>query len=482
MSDEPRDWRDERIAELEAENERLRRRAEYADELEARLSEALDRIAELERRLGLSSQNSSKPPSSDSRKQRKRRRRKKPSGRSPGGQPGHEGHRRKLVPHDEVDDFRLYLPSNCAECGLELSADQQTRAPMRHQVFELVEKPVKCTEHQVASCQCPGCGHTTRGKLPDEVATSGWGARLTALVATLAAVTRDSRRQTDWFLEHVLGAPSSVGTVHAHLLEVSESLKPAFEQIRAGLDGVDVIGVDETGWRLGQLPYWVWVVVGESGAIYRIRSRRTKRTAKEVVGEIGDRIVVTDRYGAYSFIPADRRQICHAHLLRQFTAMKARDGPVGVMGKQLERLSREMQWQYDRVKNKERTRKGFVHWVKHAVRPRWEQLLGEANATDDAPSVVRWLLEKKHLDLAWTFLDHRGVEPTNNAAERALRGPVIHRKLSWGSKSEDGLRLMERLWSVVETCRKRSLEVLDHISEAVEAFRTSQPAPVLSPG
>lgn len=472
MSNEPRDWRDERIAELEAENAELRQL----------LRAALERIAELERQLGMNSQNSSKPPSSDNEKARKKRRRRKKSGRSPGAQEGHDGHCRELLPEEEVDHFHPHFPSHCEECGLELSSHDATGTPFRFQRFELIEKPVECTEHQVFSCQCPGCGETTRATLPAPIAKSGWGPRLTALTATLSAVTRDSRRLVDWVVTHVLGAPSSTGTVQNHLDEVSKALAPGFEQVRAAVTEAPVVGLDETGWRLGNLPHWIWVAESEQAVLYQIEARRKKEVAQRLVGDPGTRIFTTDRYGAYNFLPAAQRQICHAHLLREFTAMAARDGPIGSIGTTLAALSRGMQDQWRKVKAEEMTRAEFVDEVRREVRPEWERLLKRAKKLGKkAPPAVRWLLEKEHIDLAWTFLDHPGVEPTNNGAERALRGPVIQRKLSWGSQSQAGLRLMERLWTTAETCRRQARSVLEYITDAVDAFRNNAPAPILRP-
>lgn len=479
MKNKPRDWRDEYIAKLEANNKALRTRVVV---LESQLADALERIETLEHQLGLNSQNSSKPPSSDNEKARKGRKKGKKSGRSQGGQPGHEGHCRELRPEEEVDHFQPHYPANCGDCGLELSPEHASGPPLRHQVFELVLQPVECTEHQAFRCQCPGCGKETRAQLPAHIAISGWGPRLTALGGTLSAVARNSRRLVDWFISEVLGAPSSLGTVQNRLLEVSTSLTPGFEQVTAALLEAPVVGADETGWRLGTHPHWIWGLETEGMALYLIRRRRTKQVAREIIGEPGERIFTTDRYGAYSFLPASQRQICHAHLLREFTSMASRDGPVGKIGEKLEALSREFQTQWMRVKTQERERADFVAWVRTSVRPKWERLLKKADGLGKtAPPMVRWLLKKEHLELAWTFLEHEGVEPTNNGAERALRGPVIQRKLSWGSQSQEGLRLMERLWTVAETCCRQGRNVLDYMTEAIQASRCGAPAPVLRP-
>jgi transposase len=411
MNEPTTDKRDERIAELEADNKRLRdelaaRDAEIA-ELRQALAQALKRIEELERRLGLDSQISSKPPSSDGPKHRAERPKKAKSKRKRGGQNGHKGHHRKLWPPEKVDHFNPRFPSHCSDCGLELSSKDAVGAPVRHQVFELVPKLIECTEYQLMACQCAGCGHTTRARLDESVSRSGWGARLVALLATLASMCRDSRRQLDWFVGEVVEAPSSLGCVQKHLEEAGQALEPGFHQARRAVEQAEFVGLDETGWRLGQLPYWIWVAEAQQAAIFLVREGRTKQVAQELVGAPKERIFTTDRYAAYGFLPAAARQICYAHLLREFHQMAQRDGPIGRIGEQLEWVCRELQREWAKVREGQRDRQNFVDWVRKKVRPRWERLLRRADRLGKAaPAVVRWLIDEEHIEVAWTFLDH----------------------------------------------------------------------------
>ncbi|RVU42111.1 IS66 family transposase [Lujinxingia sediminis] len=377
--------------------------------------------------------------------------------------------------------MKKHIPPSCRGCGQELSAQHATGHPARHQVFELVPKLVECTEHQLVSCQCPACGEITRGRLPAEITGSGWGSRLSSLSGALSVVCRDSRRQVDWFISEVIGAPSSLGTVQKHLEEVSAALEPGFEQVHVALQHPkNVVGLDETGWRLGNLPYWIWVTETENQAVYIVREGRRKEFAREPIGESKERILVTDRYNAYGILPREQRQICHAHIKREFTAMAVREGPMGDIGIKLHASSEAFQKAWIEVKSGKTSRGEFVSWMKDEVVRRWLTLLKEAKTLDEkAPGFVIWLLKDAKHVMLWAFLDHEDVEPTNNRAERALRGPVIQRKLSWGSKSEAGLRLMERLWTAAETCRRQGRSLLDYITASMEALRGGRAAPVL---
>ncbi|MFP4599843.1 MAG: transposase [Persicimonas sp.] len=208
--------------------------------------------------------------------------------------------------------------------------------------------------------------------------------------------------------------------------------------------------------------------------------KRDERIAEMEADNKRLRDELADRDTEIAARDAELAELRQAHLLREFHQMAQRDGPVGRIGEQLESLCRNLQREWAKVREGERDRQDFVAWVRKKVRPRWERLLRRADRLGkEAPAVVRWLIDEEHIEVAWTFLDHEGLEPTNNGAERALRGPVIQRKLSWGSQSEEGLRLMERLWTTAETCRLQATSLLDYITEAVASFRDGRPAPIL---
>lgn len=479
------DKRDVRIAELEAKNTRLRDQIAARDVEIARLrhalKQALERIAELERQLGLNSENSSKPPSSDGPKDREKRPKKDGKNKQSGGaQKGHEGHYRELWPEEDVDYFEQYFPSQCTDCGLELTDEDAIGNPIRHQIFDIPPKLIVCTEHQRMACQCPGCGHITRANLPKNIAKSGWGPGLIALLAALSATCHDTRRQLDWFVREVLGAPGSVGCVQTHLEEMSEALGPVYQQVFEAVRTGHHVGVDETGWRIGRLPCWIWVIQNDAAALFSIADRRTKDVAQEVIGEVNDTIYVTDRYGAYNFLPDSQHQLCHAHLLRDFVCMSQRDGPIKHIGEKLAASSRTFQTEWAKVGAGVRELDDFTIWMNTQVRPKWTKLLKKAaNYSGKATAVARWLIKNERHKMLWTFLDHSGVEPTNNGSERALRNPVIQRKISWGSQSQAGLGLMERVWTTAETCTRQGKNVLEYLTTVIHAFRGGAPAPIL---
>ena len=464
---DPIDPRDARIAQLEAENAALR----------TENAALQDRLDKLEHYLGLNSINSSMAPSSDSPQDRKKRKRRRSrTKRAPGAQPGHEGTTRELLPEDQVDAFEDHYPSQC-DCGLELSSEQVVSAPVRHQQFELVPKLVECTEHRLHACQCLGCGKKTRAELEPRHRL-GWGARLTALLGTLSVTLHATRGKLDWFVEHVLGAPSCKSTVHKYLEEVSEALVPAHAQARQAVLASDYIGCDETGWRKKRLPHWIWLAQSALAAFVLIRERRTQRVAKELLQDAQARVISTDRYAAYNWLKAERNQVCRAHLRRDWIKMAQRAGPLGEHGKELLKLEKTLhrdwnQWRQDKLE------RGAFEASAEEIRKQIEEICRQADQCPGAPGVVRWVLKEEHKERCWVFIADEKVELTNNQSERDVRTCVIQRKLSFGSQSEAGLRLMERLWTVALTCERQSKSVLDFMEQAVSAHRLGESSPQL---
>ena len=312
------------------------------------------RLDKLEHYLGLNSINSSMAPSSDSPQDRKKRKRRRSrTKRAPGAQPGHEGTTRELLPEDQVDAFEDHYPSQC-DCGLELSSEQVVSAPVRHQQFELVPKLVECTEHRLHACQCLGCGKKTRAELEPRHRL-GWGARLTALLGTLSVTLHATRGKLDWFVEHVLGAPSCKGTVHKYLEDVSVGVGAGSTRRRVKpCSPRTTSGATRPGGAKSECLTAIWLAQSALAAFVLIRERRTKRVAKELLQDAQARVISTDRYAAYNWLKAERNQVCRAHLRRDWIKMAQRAGPLGEHGKELLKLEKTLhrdwnQWRQDKL-------------------------------------------------------------------------------------------------------------------------------------
>ena len=452
-------------------------------ELKAQLAIANQKIVKLEAlvldlqsRINRNSRNSSRPPSSDPLWLR-RKPPTPPSGRSPGGQPGHPGHQRPLLPPDQMDELVTIKPDRCS-CGNRLRGHDSN--PIRHQVADLPPIKPHWTEYQLHALTCPVCGKTTRAQLPAGVPTGAYGPRLQALVAICAGMYRMSKRITVGLLGDLLNLPMSLGSVTACEQQVSAALAGPTEEARAYVERQDAANVDETGWRQRRAKAWVWVAVTTLVTIFLIHQRRSVDAARELLRRFRG-ILTSDRWKAYLSWPIRKRQLCWAHLLRAFTAFEELGGAVGRLGEHLKAEALQMFEWWHRVKDGTLSRSTFRNYMgplQISVKMLLKQ--GTRCRSPEVAATCRDLV--KHFPAMWTFVRVEGIEPTNNEAERAIRHAVIWRKVSFGTHSQAGSRFVERILTVSATLKQQGRNVVDFITLACEASLHGRKAPSLLPG
>jgi transposase len=303
----------------------------YIRTLEARVAMLEGRMQALQEQLNQTSQNSSRPPSSDP-PHRKRPRRPR-STRRRGGQPGHPGHTRTLVSVDDVDEVVVIKPAQCTHCQTPLSGEDAT--PWRHQVIELPPITPMVTEYQWHQLVCAACGGVSRAPWPEGVPSGTYGPRIQATVALCTGAYRLSKRTTRQVMEEVFGVPMSVGTISLLEQATTEALAAPVEEARTYVHEQEVAYLDETSWRQRDKHAWLWVAVTSWVTVFVVRMSRGGLVARELLGETFAGILVTDRYSAYNWYPVRWRQLCWAHLLRDFEAMRARGGASEAIGEAL---------------------------------------------------------------------------------------------------------------------------------------------------
>jgi transposase len=437
-----------------------------------RLGEQGERLEKLERRLGQNSRNSSLPPSSDRGSAPERPPRKR-SERKQGGQPGHRGVSRELA--DDPDETIRHPPERCRKCGRELGDGARVVGrPARHQVIELPDSAVITTEHQLLKAACPGCGTHTRATLPAGVEPGAFGPKLRATVVTLAS-TLMSRRTTALVLADMFGAKLSTGSVEKILKDASGSLTEPWEAIKRAVQAADVAHADETSWRRAGQRMWLWSALSATAACYRIDPSRARQVAQDLLGEF-DGILVSDRYSVYLMLDPERRQICLAHLARNFQAYAERPGAPGQHGALIKRLLDQIIVTDTRARAEDRQ----LDWSAGELRSLHDGLMDALEAGERSHTADLARLCGKLLDLwpaLWSFAEHAGVEATNNRAERALRHAVLWRKMSAGTQTEHGDRFVERLLSIRETCRLNGKRLHPYLIDVHAARLTGQPIP-----
>jgi transposase len=492
-----------------------------------RLWEELQRLRE---QAGQTSRNSSRAPSSDPPSVPARE--KKPTGRAPGGQAGHPGQSRALVPEDEVDEIIPVRPPACDWCGRVFARANCDPHPLRHQVHELPKVTATVKEYQVHTLTCPKCGEQTAGALPLGVPQGMLGPRALATIAACTGHYHLSKRAAVTLLEDICGLQVSEATVCAAERTMSAALEAPVAAAQEAVRQAPDKGIDETGWSQqrdsdpilcageeaeasdlptlsqaraprgparstpnslsaapGRLPKaWLWVAVSALATVFRIRRSRGSKVAEEMLGEKPIGSIHTDRWSAYNWLQARRRQLCWAHLLRDFTTISERAGASARLGGDLLAQTQRLfaLWR--------RARDGPLSWsafqkemapIQEAIGVLLREGVALATASGSGPAEKRTAhtcqnLLKWELSL-WTFVRIKGVEPTNNRAEQAIRAAVLYRKVSFGTQCSAGSRYVERVMTAVATCKQHQRNVLDYLTAAIGAHYRGESAPSLLP-
>jgi len=478
------------VERLRRENERLR---EENAEQAKQIAEAEKRIADLERQLALRQQNSttsSKPPSSDglAGRQRERGRRTK-SRRKPGGQPGHPGHYRPLVPVEGVKERVDVFPDACRHCHHALPARGRvmTGEPRRHQVTELPPIEAYVIEYQCPHVVCPACGKTTQAPVPDDV-EGQFGPQLTALIAYLTVVCRLPRRLVQALLEGALHIPISVGSTQAAWEEASAAVAAPCQELEQALPHQPALNSDETGSRTNGDKRQLWALVASTFVVYRIATSRGADVLIGLLGKVFAGILCSDRLKTYTSYHKGLLQFCWAHFIRNL--LSAQDLAQTLEAKHFCRDALRLQKRLFRLWGRfhgDPTARGSPltrsELIAKAI-PLQKEFFALGKRHLDSPTRdVRNLataLFAQHENF-FVFVHHDGVEPTNNRAERALRCAVQWRKITFGNRSAAGEFAAARLLTVTRTCHMQQLNALAYLTAAIQCHRRRQAVTSLLP-
>jgi transposase len=443
--------------------------------LQATVAHVQGQVADAQARAQQHSGNSSRPPSTDP-PTAPPRPKQRVSGRKRGGQKGHPGHTRLQLSGDAITDIITHRPLQCPSCTLPLDAALPTEGePICQQVWEIPSLSIQVTEHRGYGVRCPHCA--VRVPAPD-LPDGAFGPRVTALGSVLHGRFRWSMRETAGVLEDLLGVPIGVGSIPSLCQETSSAVDDACRAVAEQVTRAAHVNVDETGWKQGGARRWVWTAVAAHCTRFLVAARRNAAVLPTLLGTAFAGCVSSDRYGVYRQFLIERRQVCLAHLKRNVTAFAERGGPVGEWG-------RELSATFDAI---------FAAWHDFTDqgrdRARLVATIAPLQATvhtllDYGPHHISWQARSFCADVStlepalWTFVTTDGVEPTNNAAERALRPAVLWRKGCFGADRDDGIVFVARILTVRETCRPQQKPLFRFLTEAIVAYRDGRSPPPL---
>jgi transposase len=441
----------------------------------ATVQQLTHRMADLEERQRQTSRNSSKPPSSDPPSAPPRTQRT-PSGRKQGGQKGHKGQGRKLKAAAEVTRVVDIKPVCCAECGALLLGEDVY--PARHQVTELPRVEPEVVEYRQHTITCLACGAQTTPEWPVDMPSGSFGPRVQATVGYLTGRMGVSQRDVEEAMDALFHTDLALGSVSALEQKVSAALSQPVKEARTYVQQQKVVNADETSWRQGKRRRWLWIGTTPLVTVFLLATRGAEG-AQQLLGRAFQGVVGSDRWSGYNWLAAWQRQLCWAHLKRDFQAFVDRGGESARLGEALLKQVNAMFKLWHQMQKGILLRAQFQEQMV-PIRKEVGDLLhqGTALSQDKTRRTCKNILKLE--SALWTFVSVEGVEPTNNWAERLLRRAVLWRRRSFGMQSDAGSLFVERVLTAVTTLRQQKRDVLDYLTEAcAAAMREDTPSSLL---
>ena len=442
-----------------------------------RVTDLEQKVVILEEQLNRHSGNSSQPPSQDGPDKAVPKKAKK-SSRKRGGQQGHPGAKRPLVPLEWVKERHDIKPEQCAHCGVAL--EEADPNPYRHQVIEIPPMIAEVTEYCLHTCTCQQCGQKTRGALPSGVPAGAFGPRIEAMVSLLSGQYHLSKREIENMMETFFQVSISLGTIPRLEKRSQQAVAAPVAEAQEHVRQQTVVNMDETGWREENKKAWLWVAATMWVVVFQIGRSRGSQVAKAMLGEQFGGYIVSDRWSAYNWFDTVRRQLCWAHLKRDFQAISERKGLSTIIGEGLLKQTKQLFDHWYQVRDGTLSRSDFIKETK-SIRAETSRLLREGTTCQHKKTAGTCRHILRFEPALWTFIDVEGIEPTNNFAERQVRPAVLWRKGSFGTQSQSGSRFVESLMTVVATLKLQNRNPFDYLVAAIDAANFGKPAPSLLP-
>lgn len=441
----------------------ITRLVELTDALVVRVEKLEQENRALKERLDNNSSNSSLPPSQDFKKKKAKKTASNPN--KGGGVKGHKGHYRALLDTEDVDEvIHCPLPELCS-CGGKIKHKEEK---MRHQVHELPPMKLYVTEYSLEKGICTCCGQNQIASLPKGITWGITGSRLTSLMSHMVSKYKLSRRELQAFLKEHYSFEISMGCIYKKQKLTNNALAQPVNDLLKQIKESPNVNMDETGHRRDGMSQWLWGIMSRQAAFFSVEKSRGKKIIIQLMGDY-NQILTSDRYAAYNYFDSDKRQLCWAHLKRDFTKLSEKKEPVvSRIGKNLLLCQNKLFEIWHQYKQGAILRDELIRKTE-PIRRKIGEYLEQGTYTDTKMRIVRFcknLLE--HFTALWTFLFNDQVEPTNNHAEQCLRPAVIWRKKYFGTRSDYGSEFVARTMSLITTCRLQSKSAFDTLTQIID--------------
>jgi transposase len=439
------DARERRIEELVSKNGALITENEYLKQ----------RIIKLEDRLNINSTNSGLPTSKEIYRIEKHTRAK--SERKVGGQEGHKHNGYEMRIPDVVVEV---LPKeNICKCGGSLVIEE---AYTTHQKIEIPPiKPV-VTEYRLQQKICVSCSRKYKGKL-DNYQLLERNAQ--SIVTSLTGFFNNSKRDVQMILSQIFNLDLSLGLISNTEGRVSVLLESKYNKLVDQIEESSYLHLDETSHNNKGKRSWAWVAACKVATVFKLANSRGKKALMSLLPEYGG-LVISDRYAVYNVFDNENRQICLAHLARDFKRFAhSKDTALALIGNDLHSMT-QMVFKFYKLYKAGGIERVRYLYIMQKIKDRmlyYLKTVSEMNGCEQAQRVANNIL--KSFEMMWLFTRNDEIEPTNNFAERQIKHHVKYRKNSFFTWSDRGDRFLERIKSLYATAKLQKLNPLQALRE-----------------
>jgi len=351
-----------------------------------------------------------------------------------GQKEGHKGYSRHIP--ERIDKIKEHKLDKCPICGEPVSDTQE----IRERIVEDIEQPkIKNTKHLIHRCYCKKCDKIVEPEIEDALPNARFGLKLMLLVLILKLDCRIPSNKVTSILSSVFGIKISDGEIYNILRQLSEAFGDYYSEIEKRIKEALIKNIDETSWRINGKNNWLWIFINKEVALYVVRKKRSSKVPIKILGNQEGKTIIDDRFSAYNElakVSGCEQQICWAHLLRNSKDLAEHY-------REAKYIHKRMKYIYEKAKEGEKKEK-LLHWI---------DLI--ASRTYRSTEVFKFVksVYRNHRENLFRFIDNPEIDSTNNRAERGLRHAVVIRKISNGSRSEDGAEITARLLSVLQTMK-----------------------------